>query len=252
MNFEPMRAAIPMKNPILNLLRSLTPSLSIGAISADLMNLGADIALLEKAGARLLHFDIMDGHFAPMLTVGPSFVKAVKTSMLKDVHLMIDNPLDTLADYAAAGADLITVHGESCRHPHRALQRISELKNANDQNRGIARGIALNPSTPVSALEPVIDEADIVFLVAVNPGFGGQKFIDATVRRAAAVREMIAKVNHPVLLGIDGGVTKATIARVAETGADIVVTGSAVFEGRAIAGNYGELQDKLRKRTLSC
>jgi ribulose-phosphate 3-epimerase len=196
---------------------------------------------------RLLHFDIMDGVFAPQLTFGLAFVKAARTAMLKDVHLMVEDPLPAVDAYAAAGADIITVHVESGRHVHRALQRIGELKNANDPGRGIARGIALNPGTPVESLAPLIDEADIVTLVAVNPGFAGQKFFPATAGRVAQARELMRCAGRSLLLCIDGGVTRATMPLVAACAPDIVVTGSAAFENRAMAANLGALDELLKK-----
>jgi ribulose-phosphate 3-epimerase len=230
-------------------LAALSPALSVGVVSADLANLAADVALLERAGCRLLHFDVMDGHFAPQLTVGPAFAKAAKTSMLKDVHLMVDEPLAMLDDFAAAGADMITVHVESRGHMHRCLQRIAELKNVNDPQAGIARGVAINPSTPVSALEPLVDQADVVFLLAVNPGFGGQKFIEATARRVAEVRELAHRAGCSPLIGIDGGVTRTTIAAVAALRPDIVVAGSAVFEKREIEANLAAMANALNHPT---
>jgi len=230
--------------PIHSLLKKALPALSVGAISADVMNLERDVRALEECGAALLHFDIMDGHFAPLLTVGPAFVKGIRTSMFKDVHLMIEDPLESLAAWAAAGADLITIHVESCRHPHRALQRLSELVNANDPSRGIARGAALCPSTPVSALEPLLVECDFVLLVAIDPGFPNQTYSPDTPRRVEEVRRM-AK-DHPVLIGIDGGVTAANLASIALLGPDMVVTGSAVFAGNGPSRNFPDMARILR------
>lgn len=237
---------IIVANQINSILRSLSPALSVGAISADLLSVGTDITRLEKAGISLLHFDIMDGLFAPMLTVGSAFVKVVKTTMLKDVHLMVERPLDSIRDYASAGADIITVHAESTGHIHRALQMIGELTNVNDPQRGIARGIAINPSTPVETLEPFLEEADIIFLLAVNPGYGGQKFIQSTPRRVGLLRELTGKMANPPMLGIDGGVTRSTIETVASLKPDVIVTGSAVFEGRAIEENIVSLNNTLK------
>jgi ribulose-phosphate 3-epimerase len=195
------------------------------------MSLGSDLALLERAGVELLHFDVMDGCFCPMMTVGPGFVKAVKTTLLKDVHLMIDEPLDKLEDYVAAGADMITVHVESCRHTHRVLQKLGEMTNANDPARGILRGVALNPGTPLETVLPLVDEVEMFFLLGINPGWGGQGFIASTQRRLKQLKEMIAGSTRGILVGLDGGVTRDNIADVAAMGADIIVTGSAVFRG---------------------
>ena len=218
-------------------LRQKAPLVSVGVLSADLMSLGSDLELLERAGVELLHFDIMDGCFCPMLTVGPVFVKAVKTKLLKDVHLMIDEPLEKVEGYVAAGADMITVHVESCRHTHRVLQKLGEATNANDSARGILRGAALNPGTPIETVQPLLDEVEMVFLLGVNPGWGGQKFIASTQRRLRQLKEMIAESGREILTGLDGGITQANVADVARTGADIIVTGSAVFDGNTPLDN---------------
>jgi ribulose-phosphate 3-epimerase len=150
---------------------------------------------------------------------------------------MIDDPLAKVDAFVAAGADMITIHLESARQPHRVLQVLGDAINANDPTRGLIRGIAVNPSTPIEALEPLLDHADYVLVLAINPGWGGQGFLAATERRLARAREMIAASGRPILLGVDGGVTKANIARVAAMGADVIVTGSAVFDGIAPAEN---------------
>ncbi|KPK44385.1 MAG: hypothetical protein AMJ65_03175 [Phycisphaerae bacterium SG8_4] len=216
---------------LFNQLRQRVPLISVGVLSADLMSLGSDLELLKRAGVELLHFDIMDGCFCPMMTVGPGFVKAVKTALLKDVHLMIDEPLDKLEDYVAAGADMITVHVESCRHTHRLLQKLGEMTNANDPARGILRGVALNPGTPLETVLPLFDEVEMIFLLGINPGWGGQKFIASTGRRLGQLKEIIATAGREILTGVDGGITQDNISEVAQIGADIIVTGSAVFRG---------------------
>ena len=212
-------------------LRQKTPLVSVGVISANMMSLGSELELLEEAGVELLHFDVMDGCFCPMMTVGPGFVKAVKTPMLKDVHLMIDEPLDKLEDYVAAGADMITVHVESCRHTHRVLQILGQMTNANDSTRGILRGVALNPGTPIEMVVPLLNEVEMVSLLAINPGWGGQKFVASTERRLDRLKETIAGADREILTGIDGGITQDNISDVARMGVDIIVTGSAVFRG---------------------
>jgi len=217
----------------ISLLRECSPTISVGILTADLLRLGAEVALLERTGAMLVHVDVMDGCFCPMMTVGPPFIKAIKTHLLKDVHLMIDEPLEKVADYAAAGADVITIHPEACSHPHRVLQKLRGLANANEPVRGIVRGVALNPGTPLEVLEPLLDEIELILLLAVNPGWGGQKFIPATVGRIARAKRLIADCERKILLGVDGGITRENIAEVARTGVDLIVTGSAVFDGKA-------------------
>lgn len=220
-------------------LLSLRPVLSVGLLTADLLALGSELATLEHAGVGVVHVDVMDGCFTPVMTVGPPFVKALKTPLLKDVHLMIRDPLDTLADYVAAGADVVTVHQESCTHIHRVLQALGGMTHAADPARGIVRGIALNPGTPLEVLEPLLGEADMVLLLAVNPGWGGQKFIAGTFGRMDKAREMIAASGRRILLGVDGGVTRDNVAAIASAGADLIVTGSAVFDGKAAGINAG-------------
>ena len=218
--------------PLLEQIRKAAPLISVGILTADLMSLGPELKLMEKAGVKLLHVDVMDGCFCPMMTVGPPFIKAVKTPLLKDVHLMIEEPLDKLESYLAAGADMITVHVESCRHIHRVLQKLGQMTNANNPDRGILRGIALNPGTPLETIMPLLDELEMVFLLAVNPGWGGQKFIPSTEGRLSQVRQILSKAKKDILLGVDGGITRDNIADVARMDVDIIVTGSAVFDGK--------------------
>ncbi len=218
--------------PLLEQIRQASPLISVGILTADLMSLGSELKLMETAGVKLLHVDVMDGCFCPMMTVGPGFIKAVKTPLLKDVHLMIEEPLDKLESYVAAGADMITIHVESCRHIHRVLQKLGKMTNTNDPNRGILRGIALNPGTPLETITPLIDELEMVFLLAVNPGWGGQKLIPSTQGRLSRIRTMLSDAKKDVLVGVDGGITRDNIADVARMDVDIIVTGSAVFDGK--------------------
>ena len=218
--------------PILELIRESSPLISVGILTADLMSLGSELKLMDTAGVKLLHVDVMDGCFCPMMTVGPGFIKAVKTPLLKDIHLMIEDPLDKLESYVAAGADMITVHVESCRHIHRVLQKLGEMTNANDPNRGILRGIALNPGTSLDVITPLIDELEMIVLLAVNPGFSGQKFIPSTQGRLSRLRQMLSDAKKDILIGVDGGITRDNIAEVARMDVDIIVTGSAVFDGK--------------------
>jgi len=235
-----------LPSELVNRLASLAPTISVGILTADLMALGADLARLDGTGVPLLHFDVMDGVFCPMTTFGPPLVKAVRTSLLKDVHLMIDEPLEKLDDYVAAGADVVTVHAESTTHIHRVLQRLGAMQNANEPARGIVRGLALNPGTPLTVLEPVLDELDFVHLLAINPGWGGQKFAPATMGRIAAARRLLDATGRRLLLGVDGGITRANVAALAGTGVDIVVTGSAVYDGNAPAENARAMLAALR------
>jgi ribulose-phosphate 3-epimerase len=219
------------------LLRSAAPTVSIGVVTANLLSLGSEILLLESTGAKLAHFDVMDGCFCPMMTVGPPFIKAIKTSLLKDVHLMIDEPLEKVAEYVTVGADIVTIHVEACSNVHRVLQKLGTLKNVNDPERGVVRGIALNPGTPLEAIDPLLDEIEMISLLAVNPGWGGQKYIPSTTARIGRVQHMIAGSGKDIILCVDGGITKDNIAEIAATGTDLIVTGSAVFDGKAPEAN---------------
>lgn len=217
----------------LRMLREQAPLLSVGILTADLLNLGSELRLLEEEGARLVHVDVMDGVYCPRMTAGPPLVKAIRTPLLKDVHLMIEEPLGKVREYVEAGADMITIHPDASAHPHRVLQELGGMENANDRERGMVRGVALNPGTPLSVLEPLLEEVEMVLLLAVNPGWGGQKFAKATFGRIEQVKEMIEKSGKEILICVDGGITKGNIGEVARSGADVVVAGSAVFDGRA-------------------
>ena len=234
-----------MDGPLLDHLLDGGPRLTIGMVTADLLHLGDELAVLERGGAELVHVDVMDGVFCPMLTVGTPVVKAMRTTLLKDVHLMVDDPLSKVEAFVASGADLVTFHIEGARQPHRVLQALLAAAYLNDPGRGVIRGIALNPSTPVSAIEPLLDDADYVLILAVNPGWGGQSFIPSTEGRLDQARRLIAASGRRILLGVDGGVTRDNVARVAGLGADVVVTGSAVFDGRAAAENLAFMLDQV-------
>ena len=222
-------------------LRKEAPSLSIGILTADLLNLGMELKLLEEAGAKLVHVDVMDGVYCPWMTAGPPLVKALKTPLLKDVHLMIQEPLGKVREYVEAGADIVTIHPDASAHPHRVLQEVGAMENANDPARGIVRGVALNPGMPLTVLDPLLDELEMVLLLAVNPGWSGQNFAPATFGRIDQVREMIRKSGREILLCVDGGIKKSNIAEIARTGVDLVVAGSAVFDGKAARENARQM-----------
>ena len=233
------------------LLRQLSPTLSVGVLAADLMKLGEEVSQLEKTDVKLAHVDVMDGCFTPMMTVGPSFLKALKTPLLKDVHLMIQDPLEKVDEYVAAGADVITVHAESGTHIHRVFQKLGQMNNANDPARGLVRGVALNPGTPLAVLNPLIDEVELIMLLGINPGWGGQSFIPSTFARIEKVKGMVAKAEKDILVCVDGGVTRDNITDLATAGVDIVVTGSAVFDGKNPVDNAEFMLDNLRAHAHS-
>jgi ribulose-phosphate 3-epimerase len=208
--------------------------LSAGVITADLTRLGAEMEVL-RGRAHWAHIDVMDGIFCPQLTVGPSFIKAVaSTGVPVDAHLMVEDPLRILPDVVQAGAGIVTVHAESGRHPHRVLQELTRLS---ADIRPVIRGYAINPGTPVQAIEPVLDLIDLVLVLAVNPGWSGQAPAANTARRIATARDMTRAADHRILVGVDGGVSLGNAGEVARWGADLVVSGSAIFDGKNASGN---------------
>ena len=211
-------------------------------LSADFMRLGEEIRAAEEAGADLLHIDIMDGHFVPNITIGPAVVAAIRkiTKLPLDVHLMIEDPDKFLSDFVNAGADYLTVHTEASVHLHRTVQWIRE--------KGIKAGVSINPATPVSQLESIIADIDLVLLMSVNPGFGGQKFIPATMEKIKKVKEMIRAAGSRALIEVDGGVKPENAKVIADAGADILVMGSAFFESGDYKQNMEKLNDNLRNR----
>jgi ribulose-phosphate 3-epimerase len=228
-------------------LKALCPTLSVGVLSADLSDLGRQVEVLREAGVQVLHVDVMDGCFVPQMTAGPPLLKALKgVPLLKDAHLMIDRPLNKVADYVAAGADIVTVHLESePAHIHRVLQQVAI--SASSAGREVVRGIALNPGTPVDAVAPLLAEVEMVLLLAINPGWGGQKLSPEVRPRLDRARELIAAAGRTILTCIDGGVTRENIGEIGSWGADLVVTGSAVFEGKTIERNFRSMFESLRK-----
>lgn len=192
-------------------------------LSADFTRLGEEIRAVQEAGADWIHIDVMDGHFVPNITIGPMIVEAVKrvADVPLDVHLMISDPDRYLEDFQAAGSDILTVHPEATCHLHRTLNRIREL--------GMKAGAALNPSTGLGAIEYVMPELDVVMLMTVNPGFGGQSFIPTMLPKVTALKQMIDRSGYDVLIEVDGGVSPETAPDLARNGADVFVAGSAVF-----------------------
>jgi ribulose-phosphate 3-epimerase len=206
-------------------------------LSANFLKLGEEIKAAEAAGADMLHIDIMDGHFVPNITIGPSIVESIRkiTSLPLDVHLMIEEPDRYLGDFIKAGADYLTVHYEACVHLHRTVQWIKES--------GAKAGVSLNPATPVWSLEHILPDTDLALLMSVNPGFGGQNFIPQVIDKIKILKKLLAEQRLSTLIEVDGGVKLDNALDIISAGADVLVMGSAFFNSK----NYGTFIKQFRK-----
>ncbi len=218
-------------------MKQLAPSI----LSADFSRLGEDVASIEKGGAHFIHVDVMDGHFVPNISFGAGVMKSLvgRTALPFDVHLMIEHPEKYIGDFVTDQTEYITVHQEACTHLHRTVQQIRDL--------GVKPGVSLNPATPVSTLECILSDVDLVLIMSVNPGFGGQKLIRSALDKIRQLAEIREKTGKDFLIEIDGGVTPDNIVQVAEAGTDIIVAGSAVFGAEDIPGRVKEMTDRLEK-----
>jgi len=205
-------------------------------LSADFSRLGKEVKAVEKAGADWIHIDVMDGHFVPNITIGPLVVAALRpvTGLTLDVHLMIENADLYIPDFAKAGADYITVHQEAGAHLHRSVELIKSL--------GKKAGVSINPATPASVLEPILANVDLVLLMSVNPGFGGQSFIESSIEKARELKRMITKTGSSAVIEMDGGISPKNSKEVRDAGVDVLVAGSAVFKADDYAKVIAELK----------
>ena len=220
-----------------------SPVIAPSILSADFARLGEEIAACENAGADWIHVDVMDGHFVPNMTLGPLVVEACRrsTKLPLDVHLMIESPERYIPDFANAGADIITVHQEACAHLHRVVELI--------KNQGKRAGVAINPATPIGTLEDILPYIDLVLVLSVNPGFGGQSFIETTIAKLAAMRKIIDArgLSSRIEIEVDGGINAEIAPRVVAVGAQVLVAGSAVFNTKtSVAQAIQRLRDNIK------
>ena len=215
----------------------LAPSI----LSADFARLLEDVKKVEEAGCEYLHIDVMDGHFVPNITLGPNIVKSLRkdVNMVFDAHLMIENPDMYIKDFAEAGCDIIVVHQEACKHLHRTIQNIKSYN--------IKAGVALNPATPIETIKHILKDVDMVLIMTVNPGFGGQSFIDSMIDKIRELKAIVVEQNLNIDIQVDGGIKPSNVADVVNAGANVIVAGSAIFNSSDIKETVIEFRENAKK-----
>lgn len=210
-------------------------------LSADFAKLGEEVVRLEKAGADLVHIDVMDGHFVPNITIGPPVIKALRkeTKLPFDVHLMIEDPDKYIDSFADAGADIITVHAEACLHLHQTLQKIKK--------HGIKAGVSLNPATPLNSIEWVLNDLDMILIMSVNPGFGGQQYIEASTQKVKTLKNTLLSRGLNIDIEVDGGIDLSNIYEITKAGANVIVSGSTIFNAPDTSKIIQEFREKAFK-----
>ncbi len=221
-------------------LRNTMIKLSPSILAADFEKLGEQIALIERSGAQYLHIDVMDGKFVPTISFGMPLIASIRknSKLIFDVHLMVEEPIRFIEDFKVAGADIITVHAEACNNLEQTVKAIKNI--------GLKAGVSLNPDTPISEIEYILSEVDMILVMAVNPGYGGQAFIPTSLQKVSDLKEMINKAHLDVDIEVDGGVTHDNITEVLQSGANVVVAGTAIFRGN-ISGNMAVFQNKIKE-----
>lgn len=228
-------------------IKAISPTLSVGVMSADLMHLAVAETLLSSAFVRLVHFDVMDGRFCPQFTAGSFFVRGFQTRLYKDVHLMVEEPEKYIPEFASAGADIISIHAENKGDKKELLSLIKKQKNINNPSRGILCGIAINPETSLLEIEPLLEDIDLIYVLGVKPGITQQEFDKKVLTKFDELKSKVKDLSDPPICGIDGGINREALKLAVEIGADIIVSGSAIFKKGDVKENLDHFISTVNK-----